>query len=164
MRFVINLQMQVGCIDTIIWCDRMRRLPRPDRDGRRRQGAPTVPLPGHPFSSACPVCSILPPALRSYGGGDQSNRPCAQAARCQRAGAPPEVCAQYEAANEADDEVDAWMRHVAQLEAQLRRTCPGATDAETRDMLDGLAAVDETEGHEESDDDWGSSCGAAVVR
>ena len=86
------------------------------------------------------------------------------AARFRRAGASPEVCAQYEAANKADDEVDAWMRHVAQLEAQLRRTCPGATDAEIREMLDGLAAVDETEGYEESDDDWGSSCGAAVVR
>ena len=75
------------------------------------------------------------------------------AARFRRAGTLPEVRAQY---NE-DDEEDAWMRHVADLEARLRRDCPGATDAHVSDMLDGLAAVNETEEYEESGDVWGSS-------
>ena len=96
---------------------------------------------------------------------EQLRREALLTAACFRhAGTPPEVCAHYEVANAADDEADASMRHVAQLEAQLHRTCPGATDAEICDMLDGLAAVDETKEYAESDDGWESLCGATVVR
>ena len=45
---------------------------------RRRPGAPTIPPPGYPVSPACPVCSLLPPAPGSYGGGQSL---CGRSAR-----------------------------------------------------------------------------------